>query len=43
MLSAMTRTGESLAMPGKRQVSSGSSASAVPMPIMMASLCARSR
>ena len=37
------RTGEFLAMPGKRQVSIGSSASAVPMPIMIASLCARSR
>ena len=30
-------------MPGRRQVSSGSSASAVPMPTMIASLCARSR
>ena len=43
MLSATMRTGEYFAMPGSRQVSSGSSASAVPMPTMMASLCARRR
>ena len=43
MLSATIRTGEFLAMPGKRHVSIGSSASTVPMPTMMASLCARSR
>ena len=37
------RTGEYFSMPGSRQVSSGSSASAVPMPIMIASLWARRR
>ena len=40
-LSSTMRTGEFFAMPGNRQVSIGSSASAVPMPTMMASLCAR--
>ena len=37
------RTGERSAMPGSRQVSCGSSASAVPMPTMIASFCARRR
>ena len=40
---ARLRTGERSAMPGSRQVRIGSSASAVPMPVMIASLCARSR
>ena len=41
--SSTTRTGERAAMPGKRQVRSGSSARTVPIPTRMASLCARSR
>ena len=41
--SSTTRTGERASMPGSRQVSSGSSASTVPMPTRMASHCARSR
>jgi AcrR family transcriptional regulator len=39
--SSTTRTGERSAMPGNRQVSSGSSASAVPIPVRTASLIAR--
>ena len=41
--SSTTRTGERASMPGRRQVSSGSSASTVPMPTRMASHCARNR
>ena len=41
--SSTTRTGERGSMPGRRQVSSGSSASTVPMPTRMASHCARNR
>ena len=41
--SSTTRTGERASMPGSRQVSSGSSASTVPIPTRIASLWARSR
>jgi hypothetical protein len=41
--SSTTRTGERASMPGRRQVSSGSSASTVPIPTRMASHCARNR
>ena len=42
-VSSTTRTGERCSSPGRRQVRSGSSASTVPMPIRIASCCARSR
>ena len=41
--SSTTRTGDRASMPGSRQVKSGSSASTVPIPTRIASLCARSR
>ena len=41
--SSTTRTGDRASMPGRRQVSSGSSASTVPIPTRMASHCARNR
>ena len=41
--SSTMRTGERCSRPGRRQVSAGSSASAVPLPIMIASWVARSQ
>jgi len=41
--SSTMRTGERSSRPGRRQVSDGSSASAVPLPIMIASWVARSQ